>query len=197
MTIEQGSVALLTSISIGLVMLLYFLYRRLFLERFRDRLFSLRESWFNLALDPNSSLLFDSSLYRSVEHSLCGMLRFAHRVSFVFIVVEKVSERVQGVQMDVGPVEEITRRVKKIPDEYTRTKALCIWDDIPRTILVYLLFTSVAFFLWTIGLVVYLIVRHTPRISGQGVQRVKKHVVKTNEPVLEKIESSAYREVLV
>ena len=193
MMAEQATIALTTSIGMGLLLLLYFLYRRLFLDCFRDRLFHLRERWFNLALEPDSSLEFDSSVYRSVEHSLCAMLRFAHRVSFLFIVVEKTGERIRNVEMDVKPIEQITRSVNGISDEYTRTEALAIWNGISSSILRHLLFTSFLFSLWTVALLVFLIVRHAGHISRQGVGSVQQHVVKTNEPVLEKIESSAYQ----
>ena len=197
MITEQAAITLLTSIGIGLLLLLYFLYRRLFLDSFRDRLFHLRERWFNLALDPKSTLQFDSSVYRSVEHSLCGMLRFAHRISFMFIVVERIGERIRNIKMDVGPVEYISRSVKNISDEYTRKEALAIWNGIPSEILRYLLLTSFLFSLWIVGPFLFLILRHAPHISRQGVQHAKKHVVKTNEHVLEKIESSAYQELPV
>ena len=197
MTIEQAATGVVTSIGMGVMVLLYSLYRRLFLDRFRDRLFRLREQWFNLALDPKSSLQFDSSLYGSVEQSLCGMLRFAHRISFLFVVIERISECLQNITVDVGPIEEITKRVKNIPDEYTRKRARRIWDDIPGAILTYLMLTSLLFALWTVGLTIILIVRQSRNLSSETMKYIKKHVVRTNERVLEKLESSAYREIPV
>ena len=194
---EQATTALVTSISIGFLLLLYYLYRRVFLDRFRDRLFHLREKWFNLALDPDSSLQFESSVYRSVEISLCGMLRFAHRVSFLFIVVEKIGERIRNIKMDGKPLARIAKDVNSIPDEYTRERALAIWQSIPAAIMRYLLFTSFLFSLWTVVLLVFLVFRDAGHIARQGVRGVEKQVVQTNEPVLEKIESSAYQELTV
>lgn len=190
---EQAAVALMTSIGIGLLLLMYYIYRRLFLDSFRDRLFHLREEWFNLAIDPDSTLVFESALYRSVEQWLCGILRFAHRISFFFIIVERINERVQNVDMDVSPVEQITRTVNKIPDEHTRKAALAIWNEIPWLILRYLLLTSFLFFFWTMFQFVRLVLRSAPHISRQRLQSAKRHVVKKNEPVLEKIESSAFQ----
>jgi hypothetical protein len=171
MMANHAAVALTTSIGGGLLLLLYFLYRRLFLDSFRDRLFHLREKWFNLALDPQSTLVFDSALYRSVEQWLCGILRFAHRISFFFIIVERISEHVQNVNVDVSPVEYIARTVNNIPDEYTRKAALAIWKEIPWLILRYLLLTSFLFFFWTMSLFVLLILRSAPHISQATTDR--------------------------
>jgi hypothetical protein len=107
--------------------------------------------------------------------------------------VERISEHVQNVNVDVSPVEYIARTVNNIPDEYTRKAALAIWKEIPWLILRYLLLTSFLFFFWTMSLFVLLILRSAPHISRKRLQTAKRHVVKKNEPVLEKIESSAVR----
>ena len=189
---EQWTTAAVTAIGIGLLFLLYSLYRRLFLDLFRGRLFLLRERWFDLALDPKSTLRFDSDLYRSVEQSLCGILRFAHRISFVFFVIQRVSERVQNIEMDVTPVERINRSVDSIDDDYTRNRAFQIWNDIPATMLVYMACTSILFGLWTATLLGVLIVFHMPHIRG-----IRNRIVKQHEPVLEQIESSAYKNLVL
>ena len=197
MTMEHGAIALTTSISIGLLLLLYILFRRLFLEIFRDRLFHLRESWFNLALDPESTLEFDDSVYRSVEHTLCSMLRFAHRISFAFIVWMKVGERILDVRFDISQVEIIGQNIRDISDEYTRKKALRIWSGIPAAIHIYLMITSMPFFLWNVVLFVTITLGHAPNISRQRVRSARMKVVEKNEPVLEQIELSAYQELPV
>ena len=194
MTMEQGAIALTTSIGIALLLLLCFLLRRLFLEVFRNSLFYLRESWFNLALDPESTLEFDSSVYRSVEHSLCSMLRFAHRTSFAFIVWLRLGERIHHARLDVSQVERISQSIRDISDDYTRKKALCIWNGIPAATHRYLVSTSLPFFLWVASLVLILTLRHAPNISRQRVRTAQQRVVKKNEPVLERIELSAFRE---
>ena len=189
---EQLTTAAVTAIGIGLLFLLHSLYRRLFLDLFRGRLFLLRERWFDLALDPKSTLRFDSDLYRSVEQSLCGILRFAHRISFMFFVIQRVSERVQNIEMDVAPVERINKSVDSIDDDYTRNMAFQIWKDIPATMLVYMACTSILFGLWTVTLLGVLIVFHIPHIRG-----IRNRIVKQHEPVLEQIESSAYKNLVL
>ena len=183
---EHATVAVTTTIGIAFLFLIYFLWRRLRLEIFRDHLFHLRERWFDLALDSGSTIKFESLLYRSVEQSLCGMLQFAHRVSFSFVVLVRIGERIQNIETDVEPIERITKGIGKIPDEYTHDKAVDIWDGIPMAIHNYMMSTSFVFFFWTIVqfILFFLRRRHT--------QTAKESVVKRNE-VLEKIETTAYR----
>lgn len=184
---EHAVVALTTTFGVAFLFVIYFLWRRLRLDIFRDHLFRLRERWFDLALDSDSTLQFDSPLYRSVEQSLCGMLQFAHRVSFSFVVLMRIGERIQNIESDVEPIERITRDVKQIPDEYTRTKAVDIWTGIPAAILNHMVLTSIVFFLLAAIRFVLLLLRRRHERS------TKESVLKQHEPVLEKIETTAYR----
>ena len=81
---DHAIVALTTTAGIAFLFLIYFLWRRLRLDIFRDHLFHLRERWFDLALDSRSTIQFDSPLYRSVEQSLYGMLQFAPRLVLIY-----------------------------------------------------------------------------------------------------------------
>lgn len=184
---EHVVAALTTTVGIALLFVIYFLWRRLRLDIFRDNLFRLREGWFDLALDPDSTLQFDSHLYRSVEQSLCGMLQFAHRVSFSFVILVKIGESIQNIETDVEPIEQIAKNVKQIPDEYTRTTAVEIWTGIPMAILKHMMFTSLVFLFLTSIKFVLLLLRERP------TQAARERLVKQNEPVLEKIETTAYR----
>lgn len=184
---EHAVVALTTTVGVTFLFVIYFLWRRLRLDIFRDHLFRLRERWFDLALDPDSTLQFDNPLYRSVEQSLCGMLQFAHRVSFSFVVLVRIGERIQNIETDVEPIERIAKNVKRIPDEYTRTRAVEIWTGIPVAILKHMMFTSLVFLLLTSIQFVLLLLRR------RHTRAAKESVVKQHEPVLEKIETTAYR----
>ena len=184
---EHAVVALTTTVGVAFLFVIYFLWRRLRLDIFRDHLFRLRERWFDLALDPDSTLRFDSQLYRSVEQSLCGMLQFAHRVSFSFVVLVRIGERIGNIETDVEPIERITRNIKKIDDTYTRNKAVEIWTGIPVAILNHMVQTSIVFFLLTAVQFVLLLLRR------RHTRAAKESVVKQHEPVLEKIETTAYR----
>ena len=115
------------------------------------------------------------------------MLQFAHRVSFSFIVLVRIGERIQNIETDVEPIERITGSIKKIPDEYTRNKAVDIWDGIPVAILNYMMWTSPVFLFWTTVQFALLLLRR------RHTRAAKKSVVKRNEPVFEKIETTAYR----
>ena len=83
---EHTVVAATTTVGIALLFVLCLLWRRLLVDIFRDRLFRLREQWFDLALDSESTIQFDSHLYRSVKHSLCTMLR----TSLVFALLTAI-----------------------------------------------------------------------------------------------------------
>lgn len=184
---DHAIVAMTTTVGFAFLFLIYFLWHRLRLDIFRDHLFHLRERWFDLALDPGSTIQFDSPLYRSVEQSLCGMLQFAHRVSFSFVVLVRIGERIQNIEADVEPIERITEGIGKVPDEYTRNKAVEIWDGVPMAILRHMMSTSFVFlFLTTVQFVLLFLHRRHTRAT-------KKSVVKRNEPVFEKIETAAYR----
>ena len=184
---EHTAVAVTTTIAVAVLFLTYFLWRRLRLDIFRDHLFHLRERWFDLALDPGSTIQFDSPLYRSVEQFLCGMLQFAHRVSFSFVVLVRIGERIQNIETDVEPIERITEGIGKVPDEYTRNKAVEIWDGIPMAILGHMMSTSFVFLFWTTVQFALLLLRR------RHTRAAKESVVKRNEPVFEKIETAAYR----
>ena len=118
------------------------------MDIFRDRLFRLREQWFDLALDSHSTIQFDSHLYRSVEHSLCTMLRNSRHVSFSLAVLIRIGERIQDLDSDF--------------DEYTRTRAVEIWTGIPTAIRRHMLRTSLVFALLTAIRFVSLSLRRRP-----------------------------------
>ena len=184
---DHAIVAMTTTVGVALLFLIYFLWRRLRLEIFRDHLFQLRERWFDLALDSGSTIHFESPLYRSVEQSLCGMLQFAHRVSFSFVVLVRIGERIQNIETDVEPIERIEESIRKIPDEYTRSKSVEIWKGIPMAILGHMMSTSLVFFFLTTVQFVLLFLRR------RRTRAAKESVMKRNEPVFEKIETTAYR----
>ena len=128
----EGTV--MSLIVIVVVMLLFVwmvLDKRMHLDIYKDRLFQIREQWFDLALDENSSLKFDSPTYRRVEWLLCRMLASAA----LFTVFTIVYLNIRGIVVrdrDSGPGAESTLdNLNQIEDFYTRTKAVAIYRRIP------------------------------------------------------------------
>ena len=159
---EHTVIAATTTLGVALLFVRCFLWRRLLVDILRDRLFRLREQWFDLALDSDSTIQFDSHLYRSVEHSLCNMLRNSHHVSFSLAVLIRIGERIHDLDTDFEPIEQITKDITKISDEYTRTRAVEIWTGIPTAIHKHMLRTSLVFALLTAIRFVSLSLRRRP-----------------------------------
>lgn len=56
-------------------------WKKLCLDKYRERLFVARSRLFRLA--ATGKLDFDSDVYRSMETLICGMQRYAHRMTFM------------------------------------------------------------------------------------------------------------------
>ncbi len=65
--------------------------KKLFLDGFRERLFELR---FNLfAIAASGEISFDDEAYRAIETLLCGMIRFAHRMTFMGYLFSSMQQK--------------------------------------------------------------------------------------------------------
>lgn len=64
---------------LGLVILVFWLYRQLVLDRFRQNLFSLRDSLFDEARKGNID--FESDAYQALRQTMNGLIRFGHRMN--------------------------------------------------------------------------------------------------------------------
>ena len=138
--------------TLGVVFLLVLAVRRLGREIYKDRLFRLRERWFDLALDENSSLQFDSPMYIAMEGLLCGLLRSSKTLSVELIICFKVFELFRrGARDDARPKYDIESDINQIDDAYTRAKAISIWRWVPYSMHSYLCGTSALYFLWDLA----------------------------------------------
>jgi hypothetical protein len=63
----------------------FFLYKQLVLDYFRQRMFELRDSMFDLAADGIIS--FDDPAYGLLRKTINGFLRFGHRISFIELFI--------------------------------------------------------------------------------------------------------------
>jgi hypothetical protein len=69
----------------GIYALWTFGFRRQFLDITRSKLFTLRSELFNLALDGR--IKFDDPAYRLTESYLNGIIRYAHQITFLRVIV--------------------------------------------------------------------------------------------------------------
>jgi len=75
---------------LGLWFLWFYGWQEYLVARFRDRLFSLRSELFVLA--AKGSLDFDGPVYCGLRFRLNALLRFAHRVSFLSLIIASLAE---------------------------------------------------------------------------------------------------------
>ena len=122
------------------------LYRMMHMDLFKDRVFQIREAWFDLALDERSSLQFDSPLYRSLEGVMCTMLRLAGFYSVIALIYIVVRSRL-GHESATTTVQD---DLNQINDTYTMRKSLEIWGRLTHSMHAYLCSRSLGYVIWTI-----------------------------------------------
>jgi hypothetical protein len=120
-----------------------FAIKSFFLDLLREQLFEIRSRLFRLGMDEK--LRFDNDVYRQIETLLCGLLRFAHRVSFltyVFSWSELEKEKKEKDYVDVS--KQIALKVSRLPADVQRD-VMTILDDTRKALFVYMAFTSLIF----------------------------------------------------
>jgi len=86
MTTQTALTAVFTSLSlIGLWVLFFWLYRDYRVDLFRQRLFALRDELFDLG--RTSQIAFHHQAYGLLRTTINGYIRFAHRLSFLSVVL--------------------------------------------------------------------------------------------------------------
>lgn len=129
--------------SILLVLIGSVLTRRMHMELFRDRVFQIREAWFDLALDEQSSLEFDSDLYRSMERVLCYVLRtagFYSIASVIYFIIRK----------NATAEMTIDSAINRIDDTYTMRKCIEVKRRLGYATHNYMCARSIVYRLWSI-----------------------------------------------
>lgn len=64
--------------------------KKLVLDQFREKLFEVRFELFSMA--ANQEIEFDNEAYRSVETLICGLQRFAHRLTFMTYIFSNIAQ---------------------------------------------------------------------------------------------------------
>jgi hypothetical protein len=125
MNVEDYAILFRLVISIGLFWAFaVFLWRRHAVEKFRQDMFSLRDSLFDLAAaNRESEFTFGTPAYEEFRNELNGVIRFAHRISFARAMLFHNARRLLLPQLATG---RIVRRswaiIVGIQDEHLRTE---------------------------------------------------------------------------
>ena len=123
------------------------LSRMMHTDLFKDRVFQIREAWFDLALDKRSSLEFESPLYRSLEGVMCTMLRLAGFYSVFALIYIVILSR-----LGHKPATTIQDDLNQINDAYTMRESQEIWRRLTHSLHAYLCSRSLVYTIWTIML---------------------------------------------
>ena len=115
-------------------------FRELFLEDFRDSLFVVRKRLY--ALSQEGRINCDSKAYRSVESLLNGVIRYAHRFTFVAMVL---SLREMHRRASNGPdfTAELKGQVDTISDAQVRRELNAIMVETSTLMAKYIAKSSV------------------------------------------------------
>ena len=145
---EDAVMSLVTIVAVMLMLVYLVVAKRMHLDTYKDRLFQIREQWFDLALDEDSSLRFDSPIYRRVEWILCRLLASAPLFTVFTIVYLKIRNLVVGDPDSESTAEgTLQDRVNQIEDSYTRNKAVAIYRRITFAMYHYLCARSLIYLL--------------------------------------------------
>jgi len=117
--------------------------RSLLLDAFRERIFELRFSLFELGMKDDVN--FESEVYRQLETLLSGLLRWAHNVTFLTFVISRAEQEKAKQQKDYVDVsQQIELKIRQlnpeVQDEMNR-----ILTETRKAILLYISFTSLFF----------------------------------------------------
>ena len=123
------------------------LSRMMHTDLFKDRVFQIREAWFDLALDERSSLEFNSPLYRTLEGVMCTMLRLAGFYSVFALIYIVVRSRLGHESTTTTTLQD---ELNQINDTYTMRESLEIWGRLTHSLHAYLCSRSLVYAIWTI-----------------------------------------------
>lgn len=118
--------------------------KRLFLDMLRERLFELRFQLYGLAMA--GELEHDDPAYRNFEMLLCGLVRFAHRITFLTYIFS-IRQQHQAMKDDdyVDVAKQIALTVSRLAPG-TQDKMNGIAQDARTALILYMVFTSLPLF---------------------------------------------------
>jgi len=118
--------------------------KRLFLDIFRERLFELRFRLYSMGMD--GELAYNDPAYRTFEMLLCGLVRFAHRITFLTYVVSLRQQRQAMKDKDhVDLNKQIALTVSRLaPGEQKKLNDIA--QEARTALVLYMVFTSIPLF---------------------------------------------------
>jgi hypothetical protein len=130
--------------------------KRLLLDGFRERLFELRFELFRLGV--SGEVPFESDTYRSLEILINGLLRFAHRITFLTYLLSVIEQEKAKKDKDyVDTSKQIALKISRLEPD-ARSKVVNILSSMRTAILLYMVFSSLFF---TAVVAVFMILRRT------------------------------------
>jgi len=128
-------------ISVLLIMLIWqAFWRRFMLDFFREKIFSLRDELFDLALN-NEHLNFNSNLYKMLESLLNGTIRKGHTLSIMQITLFELFKKIKYSNRDIVPIFLLNLR-KEIHSSKMKTDLNRIIGKYEKYVMFYLVFSS-------------------------------------------------------
>jgi hypothetical protein len=147
--------------------------RSLLLDITRERLFEQRSALFQLA--ARGEIDFEDEAYRSLEILYCGLLRFAHRVTFLTFMISSIANRLAEKDKDYVDVSaQLALKVSRLRPE-TQAKITSILAETRSTMIAYVGLSSIFFITLAVS---YLILKV---LGIKVLEEAKDNVVVTLE----------------
>jgi hypothetical protein len=125
-------------------------WKSFMLDHTRQRLFSIRDDLFDVALRGEGGLSFSSPVYGILRESLNSNIRFAHRVTFYHIWVAMIFGALPGIKIKQamrGYKTQAALAIESLPEGDLKKKLQIIQSKTVVTRLIHLFLTSPFFVL--------------------------------------------------
>jgi len=141
--------------------------KKLFLDFLREHLFELRFRLFKLG--ESGKLQFDDEAYRAIETLLCGLLRFAHRVTFMGFILSSIDQaKARKSEEYVDYNKQIELKISHAP-ESVREELRKILGETHKMVAVYM---AVCSLLFMVAAVIYAVLRALNLIHDRSKREI-------------------------
>jgi len=150
-----------------------YLWKEYAISLLREELFSLREQLFNLA-HKERKIAFDSVVYRSLEITLNGTIRFGHSLSLIKLFIFNFLNAAAYPNRKVVSKFHVQflRSFKKIEDKELKSRIANLSYQYEKIVVMYFVRTSLLFAAFVGGVILYrMCVAATKKMSSAGLFR--------------------------
>lgn len=140
----------------ALWVLWFFLIKEQRIDMFRERLFELRDQLFDIAADGD--LAYNHNAYTELRMLLNGMLRYAHRISLIGLVIAIIRSEMR-TEIPVG-YEKWEQALLDLPKS-TQVKLKAIHDEMSKQFVKHLFNGSLVLSTFALGMFVFYSARAT------------------------------------